>query len=120
MIEKRMALLSLGLLIIGFGGGYALSDDWMGFTLYHIGGLGALGLLACGAGAIARKKGYGFWRGFLFSLPPAIILGLIVAYLVPAAGEEGRPAICGGSISLIVAVVVLLFLAFIKRREEPA
>ena len=56
MRVTRMVLLSLGLLIVGFAGGYALTDTWMTFVLYHMGGLGAVGLLACGAGAIARKK----------------------------------------------------------------
>lgn len=120
MIATRMALLSMGLLLIGFIGGYALPDTWMSFALYHIGGLGALGLLACGAGVIASKKGYGFWRAFLFALSLAILLGVVGAYLVPPTGEEGRPAACGGSVSLLVALIVVISLAFTKRREETS
>ena len=118
MIATRMAFLSLGLLIIGFTGGYALPDTWMSFALYHIGGLGALALLACGAGVIASKKGYGFWRAFLFALSLAILLGVAAAYLVPPTGEEVRPAACGGSVSLLVALIVVVFWAFAKRREK--
>ena len=36
MMAARVAILSLGLLIIGFTGGYALPDTWMSFALYHI------------------------------------------------------------------------------------
>ena len=117
-MAARVAIFSLGLLIIGFTGGYALPDAWMSFALYHIGGLGALGLLACGAGVIASKKGYEFWRVFSFALSLAILLGAAFAYLVPPTGEDGRPAACGGSVSLLVALIVVGFWALARRTEE--
>ena len=118
MMATRVAILSLGLSIIGFAGGYALPDTWLSFALYHIGGLGALGLLACGAAVIASKKGYEFWRAFLFALSLAILLGAAFAYLVPPTGEEGRPAACGGSVSLLVALMVVGFWAFAIPTKE--
>ena len=118
MMATRVAILSLGLSIIGFAGGYALPDTWLSFALYHIGGLGASGLLACGAAVIASKKGYEFWRAFLFALSLAILLGAAFAYLVPPTGEEGRPAACGGSVSLLVALMVVGFWAFAIPTKE--
>ena len=38
--------------------------------------------------------------------------------LVPPVGDEGRPAACGGSLSLVVALVFLVVWAIKKRRVE--
>ena len=114
---SRMPIFSLGLIIIGFAGGYALRDGWVSFTLYHIGGLGAVSLLACVTGTIANKKGYGYWRAFSYALSLPILLGVIGAYLVPP-GDGGRPAACGGSVSLAVALIFIVAWAFVKRRRS--
>jgi hypothetical protein len=119
MRTSRLVFASLGLLVIGFACGYALRGTGMSLPLYHVGGLGALGLLACGAGAIALKKGRGFWWGFLPALSLSILLGLIAAYLVPPTGLESRPAACGGSVSLLVALVVIAFWG-LKKGRSPA
>jgi hypothetical protein len=113
-----MTLLFLALLLIGFAGGYTLRDPRFSFVLYHIGGLGSLGLLASGVGFIASKKGYGYWRAFALALSNSILLGVIAAYLVTPTGDEGRPAACGGSISLIVVLIFVVIWTFVKRRDK--
>ena len=117
-MARRMTLLSLALLIIGFAGGYALRDSRFSFVLYHLGGLGSLGLLASGAGFIASKKGYGYWRALSLALSISILLGVIAAYLVPPTGDESRPAACGGSVSLVVALIFIVVWTFMKRRDK--
>ena len=57
-MEKRVFLAFLVLLLLGFGCGYALGYTALGYTLLHIGGFGALGIMAVGAGCLARRKGY--------------------------------------------------------------
>jgi len=113
-----MTLLSLALLIIGFSSGYALKDPRLSFVLYHMGGLGSLSLLASGVGFIARKKGYGYWRASSLAISISILLGAIAAYLVTPTGDEGRPAACGGSVSLIVVLIFVVVWTFVKRRGK--
>jgi len=101
---------------VGFGGGYALADGWVRFALHHIGALGASGLLATAAAVIASRKGHGFWRAFSSALLIPILLGVIAAYLVPPGEGGGRPAACGGSVSLSVTLLFILVWALVKRR----
>ena len=115
---KLMILVSVVLLIAGLASGYILRPSSASFALYHVGGLGALGLLASLTGVIAWRKGFQFWRGFLPSLVLSITLGAIAAYLVPPAEGVARPAACGGSVSLGVAVAVLGIWMFVKRRNQ--
>ena len=116
----KICLLSLAFLIIGFGCGYALGYTAFGYVLLHIGGLGSLGFLASGVGYIARKKGYGYWQAFSLALSSSILLGTIGAYLVPPVGGEGRPAACGGSVSLVVLLAFMVVWAIKKQRREVA
>jgi cbb3-type cytochrome oxidase subunit 3 len=115
-MARRMTWYSLGLIIIGFGGGYALREGWLSFVLYHIGGLGAVGLLACASAAMARNKGYEYWRAWLLAFLLPSFLGLIAAYLVPPGEHERRPAACGGSVSLALGLIFVAVWAFMRRR----
>jgi hypothetical protein len=111
-----MALISLGLLIIGFAGGYAVDHPTLRFMLHHLGGLGAVSLLASGAAAIAVKRGYGYRGAYLAAFTPAVAVGIVAAYLVPPGPGAGRPAACGGSVSLGIGLIVLIYWAIFKRR----
>jgi hypothetical protein len=109
---------SLGLIVIGFAGGYVLREGWLSFVLYHLGGLGAVGLLACASAAIARSKGYGYWRAWLVALLLSVLLGLIAAYLVPTRDQGTRPAACGGSVSLGTGLIAIAVSSFMGRRRN--
>ena len=111
-----VSLVSVGLIAVGFGGGYALTDGWARFALHHVGALGASSLLACAAAVIARKKGHRFWRAFSSALLIPALLGVLAAYLVPPGADEIRPAACGGSVSLSVALLFILVWALVRRR----
>ena len=113
----RVSLLSVGLMVVGFGGGYVLADGWVRFSFHHVGALGASGLLACAAALIAVRKGHGFWRVFSSALLIPILLGVIAAYLVPPGEGGGRPAACGGSVSL--SVTLLFIVAWAKSKRGP-
>ena len=116
-MARRLTWYSLGLIVIGFGGGLLLGEGWRSFVLYHIGGLGATGLLACASAAIARSKGYGFWRAWLLALFLPMLVGLIAAYLVPPGDDESRPAACGGSVSLALGLIFIAGWAILRRRQ---
>ena len=119
-MAAKCGLISAALLIIGFGCGHALGYTTLGYVLLHIGGLGSLGVLATCAGYIARRKGYRYWPVFSTALSSSILLGAIGAYLVPPVEGEGRPAACGGSLSLFVALVFLVVWAIKKQKGEFA
>ena len=118
VIARRICLLALVLTVAGFGFGYALGYTALGYGLMHVGGLGSLVLLACGVGHIAYNKGFSYWSAFSFALSSSVLIGTIGAYLVPPVGDEGRPAACGGSLSLVIALVFLVVWAIKKRRVE--
>jgi hypothetical protein len=116
-MATRLIWLSLGLLLAGFVGGYALGGTWMSFVFYHIGGLGVLGILACGAGAIARGKGYSFRRIFWITLVLASVLGVIVTYLWSPPEDGIRPTACGGVVCLLVALTIIVTLTLMERKD---
>ena len=107
--EIKLLVLFLLLLIISIIGYFISDNQWLDYTFAHMGGLCIVGLLGCCAGFIARKKGYGFWKAFLlgFSLP--IFLGFIAAFIT-------QPIACGGTVSLAVALLILIIYSFVKRR----
>ena len=117
-MARRMIWYSLGLIIIGFGGGLALREGWLSFVLYHIGGLGAAGLLACASAAIAKHKGYDYRRAWLLACFVPIFIGLIVAYLYPPGIGESRPGPCGGSVSLALGLIFIAVWAVVRRKRR--
>ena len=115
---KVIVWLWVALMVVGFGCGYALGYTMLGYLLMHIGGLGSLGLLACGVGSIARSKGYGYWPAFNIALSSSVLIGAVGAFLVPPVEGDGRPAACGGSLSLAIALVILAFWGAMKTRVD--
>ena len=113
-----MIWLSLVLIVIGFGGGYVLGDGRLEFVLYHLGGLGATGLLACASAAIAKRKGYGYWRAWLIALFLPLVLGFITAYLAPPGNQGIKPGACGGSVSLGVGIILIVVWSIMKQRKD--
>ena len=117
-MARRIVWYSLGLMIVGFASGFALREGRLSFMLYHIGGLGAAGFLACASAAIARRKGYDYWRAWLLAFFLPLIVGLVAAYLVPPENNESRPAACGGSVSLALGLIFIAVWALMRRRRQ--
>ena len=114
----RLPLYFLCLLIIGGIGGLLLRQSAASYVLFHLGAVGLLGISGALAGSLAKKKGFGYTRAFLLGFALPIILGIIGAFLTPP-GEGGtRPAACGGSLSLLVAIIVIFTYAFVRRPDE--
>jgi len=117
-MHKRVFFISLALVVFGYGIGYALGYTSLGYALMHVGSLGSIGLLAGGVGYIAQRKGYRYWPACILTLSSSILLGTIGAYLVTPAAGESRPAACGGSVSLIVALAFIAVWSIRKHRVE--
>ena len=109
-LDSKVQLLFLGLLIIGVIGYFALRNLGINNVFAHIGGLGIIGLLGSLAGIIAKKKGYGYWKAFLFGLFLPILMG-VIAVLLPQTFS------CGGSPSLAAALLIIIIYSLIKRKN---
>jgi len=109
-LDGKVQLLFLGLLIIGVIGYFALRNLGINNVFAHIGGLGIIGLLGSLAGIIAKKKGYGYWKAFLFGLFLPILIG-VIAVLLPQTFS------CGGSPSLAAALLIIIIYSLIKRKN---
>jgi len=112
--DSRLLLLFTGLLIFGLAGYFALHDFWVRYVFVHIGGLAIIGILGYWAGRIAKKKGYRCWMAFFFGFGFPVILGVFSVFLVHILG--GRA--CGGSVSVIAALVVVICYLFVKRKND--
>ena len=115
---RTLLLLSLACLIIGTAGYFALPRDvWAFYLSAHLGALGVLGLFGVAAGALAKRRGRPFWPAFYLGsvLPAAAGLVAVFAYFLRADGH----LYCGGSVCLLVAIVVVLAYSLV-RRNAPA
>jgi len=104
-MESRVFLLFVGLLIIGVAGYLAFLGLWVRYVFAHLGGLAIQGFLACWAGVVARKKGYGFWWPFVQAFVAPIVLGVVAVLAVQLLGGHG----CGAIVSLVAVVPVIVF-----------
>ena len=77
-----------------------------------------MGFYGCLTGAIAKKKGYNYWRAFQIGFFLPIILGGISAFLFVPESERGLPLTCGGWVSLAAGIVVVISYSFIKKRDN--
>jgi hypothetical protein len=116
-LESKVHLLFLGLLSISFVGYFALRKLWIGFIFGHIAALSIMGFYGCLAGAIAKKKGYSYWRAFQIGFFFPIILGIILAFLFAPSGEGNLPLTCGGWVSLGAGIVVVISYSLIKKKK---
>jgi hypothetical protein len=114
--EKRIFVISLVAFIIGTLGYFLLSRDfWVFYLVAHIGALGVMGLFGCLVGYLANKKQRGYWTAFLLGSLLPIILGLI-AVIVFYVKQDGV-LYCGGSVSLLVALLVVLSYLVVKKKR---
>jgi hypothetical protein len=104
-----MPLIFLLLLIVSIIGYFFSKNHWIEFTFAHLGGLFILGIIGYWSGIIAMKKGYDYWKAFLMGFFLPIIFGLMAVFLSTSIS-------CGGSISLAVAVLIVLIYSLVKPR----
>ncbi len=116
--ETRLCLLFQGLLSIGFIGYFAFRNHWVVYIFAHIGALGVAGFFGSFAGAIAKSKGYQYATALLLGSALPLILGIIGAYLVVLPRDNGLPGTCGGTITLLVGLLVVIGYALAKHRER--
>lgn len=114
-IDKKVFLIFSVVLIIGIIGYFSFRNTLTGYIFAHVGGLGILGLLAGLSGIIAGRKNYNYRKIFLLSFLLPIILGMLVVGLVFIL--QGI-VYCGGGVSLIVAVIILICILLFRKRKK--
>ena len=116
--EKSIIVFSIGFFVVGTVGYFALQrDNWIFYFFAHLGALGVMGLFGSVAGVLARKKNRSYWLAFSLGFLLPIILS-IVAVLISLWGVNGQ-LFCGGTVSLIVAIIIVIFYSFLKKRKFP-
>lgn len=109
-IEIKVALLFLLVLIISIVFYFSSDIHWLEITFAHLGAFGIVGLLGCCSGLIAMKKGYGYWKAFLIGIFFPIIFGFGAVLLLQLGS-------CGGSVSLAVAILILVTYSMLRGRH---
>lgn len=115
--ESKVQLLFHGLLSISFLGFFMFRELWIGFIFAHIAAISIMGFYGCLAGAIAKKKGYQYWRAFQIGFFLPIILGAISAFTFVPESNRGLPLTCGGWVCLGTGLGVVIFFLLIKRKQ---
>lgn len=119
--KKQVFLIALGLLIVGTIGYFALHNFPVMYLFAHMGALGVIGLFGVLTGFISEKKGRSFWWAFSLNFYLPIILGLLAVFLVYFMKGGENAIYCGGSISLAVAILLVIsYLLVRKRNVTPA
>jgi hypothetical protein len=115
-MQKKISLVSLGLLAVGSLGYFVVSRDILIFYFFaHLGALGVMGLFGSAVGYLAQRKSRSFWRAFGLGTILPIISGL-VAVLIFLWGVNDQ-LYCGGSVSLVIGVFMIGFYLLIGKRD---
>ncbi len=112
--DKVVALISLSFFIVGSVGYFLLQRDfWLFYFFAHLGALGVMGLSGSAAGSLARKKYQSYTKAFFYGFLLPINAGVVVV-LTFLWGVNGG-LYCGGSVSLVVALLVILYYLIVKK-----
>ena len=114
-LETRIFLIFSVVLVIGIIGYFSFHNTLSEYIFAHVGGLGILGLFAGLSGIIAKKKSRNYWKTFMLSFFLSIILGIIAVVLVFL--SQGI-MYCGGSVSLAVAVIILIIVLLRRNSKQ--
>ena len=99
--------------VIGVIGYALLHSSWIRYFFAHLFGLGIILLLGCLSGTLAVKKGYSLTPAFLISAFLPIAAGILAVLWVHMKGGHG----CGGSVSLLLAILVTIIYAVAKPKR---
>jgi hypothetical protein len=109
LLKRNIPLIFLVLLIVSIIGYFSSDSNWLEFTFAHLGGLFIVGFMGHCSGIIAMKKGYNYWKAFSMGFFLPIGIGFTPVFLFKSIS-------CGGSISLAVALLIVLSYLVVKRR----
>lgn len=102
---SRLPLVFFGMLVVGTAVTLASDVRWVEAVANHVGGLGVVGLLACLAAYIAKKKGRDARAAFLLAGLLPIALGIVAVVLVYVTTGF---VYCGGGVILLSAMIVIV------------
>lgn len=111
--KSRLPLFFLGLLLISVIAYFASRHLWIHLIFAHLGGTSIVGLFACLAASMARKKNYSYRNAFLASLILPVVAGFIVVLVL---FPPDPTLACGGSATLIVALLIVIVYSFLKKK----
>lgn len=109
---SRLPLVFLGMLIVGTAGRLTLDGRWVEAVANHLAGLGVVGLLACLAAYIAKKKRRDPRTAFLWGSLLPIVLGIIAVIVVHFTTGY---VYCGGGVILAASLLVIVVYACVRK-----
>ena len=114
-LESKIPLIFLGILIISIISHLIFNYHWAEIIFNHLAGLGIVGLMACLAAFIAKKKAQNYRKAFLITFFLPIILGVIAVVLVfYLTGFK----YCGGGVILAAGIVIVIYYSLVKKRKK--
>jgi hypothetical protein len=106
-ISTKILVFILAGLIISIVGYFLTEIRWLEYLFSHAGGLSILAIFGWIAGLIAEKKGYNYVKAFLIGMLVPLFAGIVAGVIFP-------PLSCGGSVSIAVAILLIIFFALKK------
>ena len=113
-MENGAPLLFLGLLVTSIIGSFAFENHAVEVVVNHLGGVGVVGLLACLAAYIAKRKGRDYTTALVVGILPPVILGAVAVLLVYFLADT---VYCGGGVILAAAIAVIIGYSCLKRKK---
>jgi FtsH-binding integral membrane protein len=115
---KQFPLIFLGMLVASVIGYFVTEGAplWR-FISNHMGGLAIVGLLACLAAFIAKKKRRNYKRAFALTVVVPVILGGVSVVLAYAMAGF---VYCGGGVILAAALVMITVFSCLRKKPLPA
>jgi hypothetical protein len=96
---------------------FVFEGRWPEVIINHFGGLAVVGLLACLASFIAKKKGRDYRRAFVLSSVLPVVLGIGVVVLAYFLADV---VYCGGGVILAAASITVATYSCLRRKERLA
>lgn len=111
--ERTIRHLSWGVLLIGMIGYFSLPrETWIFYVFAHLGALGLLGLAGSLAGYVAIRKGRSYWKAFFLNSLFPLVVGVVAVLIFFL--RAGGQLYCGGSVSLLIAVLMIVFYLLVR------
>jgi lipopolysaccharide export LptBFGC system permease protein LptF len=114
---SRLPAIFLGLVVVGAAGSFIFDDRRVEAVANHLAGLGIVGLLACLAAYVARKKGRDPGTAFLLGSLLPIALGLVAVVIVYL---TTRFVYCGGGVILLSSLLVIIGYSCMRKKRSVA
>jgi peptidoglycan/LPS O-acetylase OafA/YrhL len=116
-LERRLPLIFLGMLTMSIISHFVFEGRWAEIIINHFGGLAVVGLLACVASFIAKKRDRDYRKAFVLSSVLPVVLGVGAVVLVYS---RTGVVYCGGGVVLAAALITVAAYSCLRMKQRSA